>query len=166
MKAYGSSTRQLFGRRSRLATALFFSGNASVQFNATLRDQATLRSLDLVDAARMFAAVDVATADADITVWHAKYIYGFWRPITAIQLADTDGNPATSPDPNWVPLIPTGTPPVPGVRPAGTTRSPRPGAALLRMCSHTQHLDLTLTSTAVPDVRHYDSGPGTAPGRL
>jgi hypothetical protein len=85
---------------AQTSTAMFFSGNALVQFNTALRDQVTVRNLDIVDAARMFAAIGMATADADITVWHAKYIYGFWRPITAITLADTDGNPATSPDPS------------------------------------------------------------------
>ena len=69
---------------AQTSTALFFSGNAMVQFNTALRDQVTVRHLDIVGAARMFAAVDMATADAIITVWRAKYVYGFWRPITAI----------------------------------------------------------------------------------
>ena len=72
-----------------------------------LRDQVTVRNLDIVDAARMFAAADMSVADAIITVWRAKYDYGFWRPITAINLADTDGNPATIADPTWVPLLTT-----------------------------------------------------------
>ena len=66
-----------------------------------------MRHLDIVDAARMFAAADMSIADAIISVWHAKYVYGFWRPITAINLADTDGNPATTADPSWVPLLTT-----------------------------------------------------------
>ena len=70
-----------------------------------------MRDLDIVDAARMFAAVDMSVADAIISVWHAKFLYGFWRPITAINLADTDGNPATIADPDWVPLLTT--PPYP-----------------------------------------------------
>ena len=78
-----------------------------MQYNAALRDQVSVRHLDIVDAARMFAAIDMSVADADITVWHAKYVYGFWRPITAINLADTDGNPNTVADPSWVPLIAT-----------------------------------------------------------
>src|SRR2546430_1528046 len=53
---------------AQTSTAMFFSGNALVQFNTALRDQVTVRHLDIVDAARMFAAVDMATADADITV--------------------------------------------------------------------------------------------------
>ena len=28
-----------------------------------------------------------------------------WRPSTAIRLADTDGNPATTADPAWTPLL-------------------------------------------------------------
>ena len=46
-------------------------------------------------------------ADAGIACWEAKYHYVFWRPVTAIPLADTDGNPATSPDPSWMPLFAT-----------------------------------------------------------
>jgi hypothetical protein len=95
-------------------------------------------------------------ADALISVWHAKYHYGFWRPLTAITLADTDGNPATTADPAWVPLLTT--PPYPdyvsgysGVIGAFT----RAFADALG----TSHLHLTLISTAVPGVtRQYDSG--------
>ncbi len=46
-------------------------------------------------------------ADAVIAIWNAKNYYDTWRPITAIQQADTDGNPLTDPDPNWQPLIVT-----------------------------------------------------------
>src|SRR5262249_60662613 len=56
------------------ATARFFSGSALVQYNAALRDQVTVRHLDIVDAARMFAAVNMSVADAAITVWRAQYI--------------------------------------------------------------------------------------------
>ena len=53
----------------------------------------------------ILAAVNVAMADAAIACWEAKYHYVAWRPVTAIRLADTDGNPATSVDPSWVPLL-------------------------------------------------------------
>ena len=49
----------------------------------------------------------MALADAAIAAWDAKYTYGFWRPVTAIRLADTDGNAATVADPSWVPLLTT-----------------------------------------------------------
>jgi membrane-associated phospholipid phosphatase len=55
--------------------------------------------------ALIFAAVNVAMADAAIACWEAKYYYVAWRPVTAIRLADTDGNPATIADPSWTPLL-------------------------------------------------------------
>jgi hypothetical protein len=115
-----------------------------------------VRQLDIVDAARMFAAVDMSVADAEISVWHAKYVYGFWRPITAINLADTDGNPDTSPDPTWVPLRPTPNYPE---YPSGYNVFNSTVTHGLENLFQTRHVDLTLISTAVPGVqRHYDSG--------
>jgi hypothetical protein len=62
---------------------------------------------DTGESARMFALADAALADAQIACWDSKYFYNFWRPITAIQLGDQDGNPATAVDPDWQPLINT-----------------------------------------------------------
>jgi hypothetical protein len=138
------------------STALFFSGNAAFQFNAALRDQLMVRHLDIVDAARMFAAVDMSEADAIIAVWHAKYLYGLWRPITAINLADTDGNPATIADPEWTPLLTT--PPYPDYV-SGYSGLTGAFTRSLADALDTRHLKLTLISTAVPGaVRNYDSG--------
>jgi len=106
VKAYGSGT-SVARTPTRTPTARFFSGNALVQFNAALCDQVTVRNLGIVRAARMFAAIDMSVADTIISVWYAKYLYGFWRPITAINLADTDGNLATAAEPTWTPLIAT-----------------------------------------------------------
>ena len=116
----------------------------------------TVRHLDIVDAARMFAAVDMSEADAVIAVWHAKYLYGFWRPITAINLAETDGNPATTADPSWTPLLTT--PPYPDYV-SGYTGLTGAFTRALADALDTRHLQLTLTSTAVPGAsRAYDSG--------
>ena len=154
-KAFGSkdSTARTDDQTS---TALFYAGSAQIQFNVALQDQVSVRNLDIVDAARMFAAIDMSVADAIISVWHAKYIYGFWRPITAINLADTDGNPATIADPSWVPLFPP--PQLPGV-PSGYNAFSSTATHGLENLFQTRHLQLTLTSTTVPGVqRHYDSG--------
>ena len=75
------------------------------------RDVARARNLSLVGTARLFAMVSVAMNDAIQTSHVSKYVYGLWRPITAIRRADEDENPATTPDPNWTPLL--GTPPYP-----------------------------------------------------
>ena len=82
-----------------------------MQYQGGVRDLALRNGLDIVSSARMFAVLNAATADAGIACWRAKYDFAFWRPITAIQLADTDGNPATAPDKKWTPLV--GTPAYP-----------------------------------------------------
>jgi len=154
VKALGSSDSTA-RTPAQTSTALFFSGNALIQYNAALRDQVNVRHLDIVDAARMFAAIDMSVADAEVSVWHAKYVYGLWRPITAINLADTDGNPDTSPDPSWVPLRPTPNYPE---YPSGYNAFNSTVTHGLENLFQTRHVDLTLISTAVPDVRHYDFG--------
>jgi len=65
---------------------------------------AAARGLDLVQTARMLAMAHVAGGDAMIACFDAKYHYWFWRPYQAIPQADTDGNPATTADPSWLPL--------------------------------------------------------------
>jgi hypothetical protein len=67
--------------------------------------------LSIADNARMFAMQYLTGADALIGVWDDKAAWLFWRPITAIQEADSDGNPATAGDRGWLPLIDT--PPYP-----------------------------------------------------
>ncbi|HXN46538.1 MAG TPA: vanadium-dependent haloperoxidase, partial [Bryobacteraceae bacterium] len=71
----------------------------------------TARDFSLLENARLLAYLNLALADAVTGCWDAKYTYVSWRPVTAIQLGDTDGNPETVADPAWLPLIPT--PPFP-----------------------------------------------------
>ena len=74
--------------------------------------------LSVSQNARLFAMVQLASADANISCWNDKAHWSSWRPITAIRLADTDGNPATDADPAWEPLL--ATPPFPE-HPSGHT---------------------------------------------
>jgi hypothetical protein len=154
VKALGSATSTV-RTPAQTSTALFYSGLANPQFQAMLRDQVTVRDLDLVDAARMFAAADMSAADTIISVWHAKYVDGTWRPDTAINLADSDGNPATDPDPNWTPLRPD---PAYPEYPSGYNGFAAAATRALEDVFDTRRLQLTVISTAVPDVRHYDTG--------
>ncbi len=59
---------------------------------------------DVSDAARLFALINTAMADAAIAAWETKYHYQFWRPITAIRSLDQGGNKAVRPDPSWYAL--------------------------------------------------------------
>jgi len=76
-------------------------------WNRVARTVSAQRGTDLVDNARLFALLNLAMADATLAVWDSKYTYRFWRPVTAIRVADTDGNDATEADPAWTPLRPT-----------------------------------------------------------
>ena len=53
---------------------------------------------------KMHIAALAGGREPSMTVWRAKLFYGLWRPITAITLADTDSNPATTADLSWLPL--------------------------------------------------------------
>ena len=135
------------------ATALFFSGNAQVQFTGALIDQAETRNMNIVDAARLFAAVNTSIADTIIGIWHSKLLYGFWRPITAINMADTDGNPDTDMNGDWVPLLTT--PPYPDYV-SGYSGVTGAFTRALQKTLGTRRLNVTLHSSAVAGAeRHY-----------
>jgi hypothetical protein len=76
-------------------------------WNDVTADVANARHLSLVEAARLFVLVNVSIHDALQTTQASKFVYGVWRPITAIRGADTDLNPATDADPTWLSLITT-----------------------------------------------------------
>ena len=83
---------------------LFWGDNVQIHWNRIALAVAAQRSARLVDNARLFALLSLATSDATIVAWDAKYHYNHWRPITAIRLADTDGNADTAPDVTWTPF--------------------------------------------------------------
>jgi hypothetical protein len=85
--------------------ARYWAENPPGTWSRVLRTLSTQEELSLVDNARFFATAYMSAADALISVWCDKAHWLFWRPITAIREADTDGNPATEADPNWSPLI-------------------------------------------------------------
>lgn len=96
--------------------ALFWANGAGTatppgHLNMLAHIVAEQEGLSLSENARLFAQLNVALADAAIMSWEAKYATNFWRPVTAIRAADTDGNDATEADPEWTPLIVT--PPFP-----------------------------------------------------
>jgi hypothetical protein len=110
VKAVGSLTSTV-RTPDQAATAAFIAGSTFPLVSSSLRDLAARHQLDISDSARLFAAIDMSAADAVITSWDSKLEFGYWRPVTAIRLADTDGNPDTVQDPTWLPLL--ATPPYP-----------------------------------------------------
>jgi hypothetical protein len=134
--------------------AKFWAGNTALFWNRIALTMTAQNNTSLSDNARLFAVLNVAMADAAIACWDAKYTYVFWRPITAIQLADTDGNPNTVPDPNWTPLLVT--PNFPEYTSGHATVSP--SAAVVLQTTFGDSGPFTLDSDVLPGVLHsFDS---------
>jgi hypothetical protein len=90
--------------------AIWWQDHGVALWNRIFRALAASQNLNIADSARLFAMENLAAADGAIGCWNDKYYWQFWRPITAIREADTDGNPATEADPTWWPLFHTTTP--------------------------------------------------------
>jgi hypothetical protein len=101
-----------------------------------------------LQTAHLLAQLNVAIADAAIACFDAKYTYIFWRPVTAIPLAATDGNPATSEDPGWMPLF--ATPAHPEYPSAHSCLSGAAGAVLASRFGERTHF--TMESDLMPGV--------------
>jgi len=72
--------------------------------NRLARDLTAREDPDLLDAARLFALLNMSVYDAYVSVFDNKFLYNHWRPYTAIRWAEHDGNPATAADPGWTNL--------------------------------------------------------------
>ena len=112
VKALGRSTGSL-RTADQTALAPFWEGNASVHWNQAANQIARANHLSISRTNRLLAVLNIAMADTAFTIWSAKRFYGAiptevtWRPVTAITMADTDGNPDTVPDLGWLPLVTT-----------------------------------------------------------
>ena len=127
--------------------ALFWqAGNPPDFWDPVAISLAEKHQFSLLRTARLLAQVNLAMSDAMLGCWDAKYTYAFWRPITAITLADTDNNPDTIADPNWTPLIPT--PPFPEYPSAHSCAS---GAAVAVLSHYFgEDIPITVTNDALP----------------
>jgi hypothetical protein len=87
--------------------AKWWQSNPVVSWNAVARDLVARNDLDAAESARLFAMTNLSGADAAINCWNDKYHFDFWRPFQAIRRAGepAEGNPDTSPDPTWTPLL-------------------------------------------------------------
>jgi hypothetical protein len=82
----------------------FWNGNIQDFWNEIAQTAALAHHLDLDQSAHLFALLNISLADTTIAFFDAKYTYDLWRPVTAVQMADTDNNPETAQDSTWIPL--------------------------------------------------------------
>jgi hypothetical protein len=106
-----NETKELGGAKSTRRTAeqaaavkFWTQLNFGPAWQEAARQLSAARNLSLADNARLFALLNMGTANTFITDWDAKFTYNFWRPVTAIRNGDQDGNDATERDPAWTPL--------------------------------------------------------------
>ncbi|MBC7850554.1 MAG: vanadium-dependent haloperoxidase [Chitinophagaceae bacterium] len=81
--------------------AKFWYEGSEAGWNRIARVVTVQKKLNLLDAARLFALVDMAISDSYVAGWDSKYHYNFWRPFTAIRGAAIDGNDNTAADVQW-----------------------------------------------------------------
>lgn len=159
-KALGSADSTVRTAEQTQAARLWASVGTSTHFwivwNQVAATTAASQGLSGLEAARVFALLNMTHHDALMTSFTGKYLYGLWRPVTAIRDAARDGNPATEADPAWSSLVPT--PPYPG-HPGNMACLGAAQARLLeRLYGHDDvAFDVTWTGTTGPNVtKHYD----------
>jgi hypothetical protein len=91
---------------AQTSLAYWTAGHPVPMLYAAMRQVAASKGLTITEQARFHAMTSMATADSAINCFAEKGRWGFWRPTTAINLADTDGNDATEPDTGWTSLLP------------------------------------------------------------
>jgi PAP2 superfamily len=131
-KAMGRATSTLRTADQSVAAWFWNSATPGYLWNrvavSLLEDDHHRHRRSLLKSARVLALLNLAMADAAIACWEAKYSFVFWRPISAIPLADTDDNPATAADATWTPLFAT---PAHPEYPSGHSTQSGAGAAVL-----------------------------------
>lgn len=137
--------------------AHFWAGNFGVMLNKLVRDQAAANLNDIAESSRLFALATMAMADAIIAVWNDKAHYVFWRPVTAIQNGEFDGNPNTAGDPTWNSLI--ASPPYPD-HTSGANGITAAATRALENFFRTDRMKILITTTntgpTVQDSRDFD----------
>jgi hypothetical protein len=100
------STTSTARTAEQTAIAQFFANNVNPAYRAAVCDVLEAEPMGLLPTTRLFARIDAAVLTSFIQTFRLKFDIGFWRPSQAIAAADTDGNPDTTPQAGWVPLVP------------------------------------------------------------
>jgi hypothetical protein len=151
VKTLGGASSTRTPAQAQLAS--FVSVSPVPMINRGLREIATKRHLSTSEQARLFVMTSMSSADSLIACWENKDHWLFWRPQTAIQQADFDGNAATVADPTWTSLVPTPGYPDP---PSGFNCLMSGSLNAARAYFGTNRMTFDLTSVgAAPVTRHY-----------
>ncbi len=131
-------------------TGRFWNGAIQNYWNEITQTASLAHNLTTAENARLFALLNFSLADGVIAFYDAKYTYNFWRPVTAVRAADSDDNPETLSDQNWLPEVGK-TAPDPSYPGAHAVISAA-AAEVLHSFFKRDHLDLSVTSEVLPGV--------------
>ena len=131
-------------------TGSFWNGAIQNYWNEITQTAAIGHNLNTARTARLFALLNLSFADGVIAFYDTKYTYNFWRPVTAIRAAASDGNPGTLADPNWLPEV-GNTTPDPSYPGAHAVISAA-GASVLNSFFGKKDFDFIVTSEVLPGV--------------
>ena len=134
----------------RASVALFFAAASPTQaFTQAAQQVAAEKGGTLSENARALALVNMAISDSLVASFLNKYHYSFWRLETAIHAGETDGNPKTEADLNYIPFIVT--PCFPSY-PSNHGAAGNGAAEVLRRLYGEAGHSITLTNPSVPKI--------------
>jgi hypothetical protein len=138
--------------------ARFWVESSPLMWNRIARSVAIEKGLNLWESARLFGLLNMALTDGYIGTFATKYqVYNYWRPVTAIRLAATDGNPRTTADPTWTELVPT--PPIPDYDSGHSVEGGAAAQVLMRFFRTDQVRFATCSFTLLPGETCTDPSP-------
>ncbi len=132
-------------------TGRFWNGAIQNYWNEITQTAAVGHHLTTAQSARLFALLNLALADSVIAFYDAKYTYNLWRPVTAIRAGDSDSNPETAADPNWLPEV-GNTAPDPSYPGAHAVISAAAADVLVSFFGRS-HFNFSVTSEVMPGVQ-------------
>ena len=165
--SFSSTTRTA----DQTSAAIFWQSQPLGLYGGVMRSLSARFGLTTAQNARLFAMVSLAGADGAIGCWNDKYYWNFWRPIDAIRLAASDGNPATEADTTWRPLFDPATVTTPALstpnfpdHPSGHSCVSGAILKVMRQFFRTDNIAFDIVGTRFPgtpaQTRHFDSFSG------
>ena len=160
VKAFGSDGVSAPSARTpdQTEVARFWIESSPLQWNRIARGVAERGGYDPWTSARLFALLNMSLADGYVASFSVKYGNPFWRPVTAIREAATDGNPATTADPDWTPLDIT--PPIPDHDSAHAVQGAAAATVMARIFG-TDRVRFQTCSLTLPDGQRCDDATPT-----
>jgi membrane-associated phospholipid phosphatase len=119
-------------------------------WNQIAQEVTSVKDFSVREKVRLFAMLNITLSDVAIACWDSKYVFNFWRPVTAIRAADTDLNDGTEAVNDWMPLL--NTPAFPEYV-SGHSAFSAAGAVVLAKFNGSDAVNFSVPSDSLPGKR-------------